>query len=173
VFTALAATAVFRTLRDMNPVLPDVLAVNLEGQHGTLIGSTIMSNLLSILGRFQLIAAALTLVCLALHFLLVDTSGNNLTAALVRIFLALAALGVLLFDRFRLFPRLARHRQTYIDHADEPDTANPAKDAFDKDQHLSLNLLLLSMCLLAGLVLFSASITPKPIYLPVAESSGR
>lgn len=171
VFTALAATAVFRTMRDMNPVLPQVLAVNLEGQHGVLLGSTVMSNLLANVGRFQLAAAILTLVCLGLHFLAIDITGDNLAAALIRIALALTALGVLLFDRSRLFPRLTRNRQTYIDHADEPDTANPARDAFEKDQQTLQNLLLLSTCLLAGLILFSASITPKPTYAPPSTAT--
>ena len=36
-FVAIAAPAVFRTVRENNPVLPHVLSVNLEGQHGTLL----------------------------------------------------------------------------------------------------------------------------------------
>ena len=36
----------FRTVRESNPLLPLVLSVNLDGQHGTLLAGSIVSNLL-------------------------------------------------------------------------------------------------------------------------------
>lgn len=160
VFSALAASSVFRVMREQQPVLPQVLAVNLEGQHGTLLGSTLMADLLRSLGRVFLACAAVVVVCLGLHFAVADIRGENLTAALVRIALATAAAGTLAYDRFSLLPSLAKHRQTYLDHADEPELANPAKDAFDREQQRSLTVLMITVSLLAGLVLFSAPITP-------------
>lgn len=167
VFVAVTASVVFRTLREQNPVLPQVLSVNLEGQHGTLLGSTIMSSVLASMGRVQLVCAAVTLMALGSHFAITDTTGQNLTAAVVRVVLAALAAGVFAYDRYVVFPRLSRNRQSYLDHADEPDAANPARDAFDKDQQLSLTLLMVLTCLLAGLIFFSAPITPAPTSVPL------
>lgn len=169
VFIALAAGVVFRTLREQKPVLPQVLAVNLEDQHATLLGSSVMSQLLRSIGRVQLLCAVVVVAGTGLHFAVADVNGNNQTAAILRLVLAVLAAGVICYDRFLVAPRLARHRQTYIDHADEPDLANPAKDAFDRDQQLALTLLLLTVALLAGLILFSAPITPAGTLRVIAE----
>jgi hypothetical protein len=51
-----------------------------------------------------------------------------------------------------------QHRQEYLDHADEPEIANPALDRFDRAQ--STNWLILQMTLgaLLAMILFSANI---------------
>src|SRR4051794_12991628 len=56
-FIALAAPIIFRTVRDNNPILPTVLSVNLEGQHGTLLAGSIVANLLAALQRIELACA--------------------------------------------------------------------------------------------------------------------
>ena len=66
------------------------------------------------------------------------------------------------FDRLVVWPRLLRHRQTYLDHADEPEVANPAKDRFDLEHRRSVTLLSVALFLLMGLILFSANISPRP-----------
>lgn len=170
VFVALAAGAVFRTLREENPVLPQVLAVNLDGQHGILLGSTIMKHLLTVVGRVQTACAAVVVLGTGLHFLVANTAGPNMTAAILRVVLALAAAGVLAYDRLIVAPRLSKDRQAYIDNADEPETANAAKDRFDRDQQLSLTLLMVTVCLLAGLVLFSAPMTPTTEFRSITGS---
>jgi hypothetical protein len=50
-FVALSAPVIFRTVREQNPLLPTVLSVNLEGQHGTLLAGSIVGNLLTMLLR--------------------------------------------------------------------------------------------------------------------------
>jgi len=160
VFVMLAAAVVFRTLREEKPVLPQVLAVNLEDQHATLLGSAVMLRLLLVVGKVQLVSALVVVMGAGMHFGVADVNGQNQTAAILRVVLAVVAAGVVAYERWVVAPRLARNRQSYIDHADDPDTANPAKDAFDRDQQLSLTLLLATVCLLVGLVLFSSAITP-------------
>lgn len=160
VFLAVAAGVIFRVVREQRPVLPQVLAVNLEDQHAMLLGSTLMAQLVKVIGRTQLVMAAATLLGTLLHFFVADTGGTNLTAAIFRAFLAVIATGVLAYDRLIVFPRLQAARQTYIDHADEPELANPARDTFHRDQQLSLTLLMVQVALLAGLILFSSAITP-------------
>ena len=44
-----AAQVIMRTMHENNPLLPHVLSVNLEGQHGTLLAGTIIGNLISTL----------------------------------------------------------------------------------------------------------------------------
>ena len=64
-----------------------------------------------------------------------------------------------------------RHRQEFIDHADEPEVANPAKDEFDRGQRRSVTLLMAVLFLLLGIILFSGNITPRtpaPLVRPQA-----
>lgn len=160
-FVAVAAPVVFRTIRDSNPVLPHVLSVNLEGQHGTLLAGEIIGNILSRLARLQLACAAAVLLAILAQFFLADLAGANRTAAIIRTALYLAAAGVALYDSFALWPQVWKHRREFIDHADEPEVANPAKDRFDAGQRRSLVLLMAVLFLLLGVILFSGNITPR------------
>jgi hypothetical protein len=45
-FIALAAPVIFRTVQENNPILTNVLSVNLDGQHSTLLAGTIVANLI-------------------------------------------------------------------------------------------------------------------------------
>jgi hypothetical protein len=160
-FVAVAAPVVFRTIRDSNPILPHVLSVNLEGQHGTLLAGEIIGNILARLARLQLACAAALLLALLAQFFLADLAGENRTAAIIRTALYLAAAGLALYDAFALWPQVWKHRREFIDHADEPDIANPAKDRFDAGQRRSLTLLMAVQFLLLGVILFSGNITPR------------
>ena len=160
-FVALAAPVVFRTVRESNPVLPHVLSVNLEGQHGTLLAGSIMGNLLARLARFQIACAGALLLAMVAHLFLANLDGANRTGAIIRLALLLAAGGVALYDGWAVWPSLWRHRQEFIDHADEPELANPAKDEFDRGQRRSVTLLMAVLFLLLGVILFSGNITPR------------
>jgi len=173
-FVALAAPVIFRTVGQSNPILSDVLSVNLEGQHATLLAGTIVGNLLQRLLNLELICGGALLITLAIQPFVIDMSagaGNGLAdnraAALVRSILFLAAAAVTGFDRLVVWPKLMRHRDTYIEHADEPEVANPAKDAFDREQRRSVTLLMTLAALLLGMILFSANITPPPVAVGV------
>lgn len=168
-FVAMAAPVVFRTVRDNNPVLPHVLSVNLEGQHGTLLAGSIVGNLLARLARVQLACAGALLLALVSHFFLADLTGPNQTAAIIRTALFFAAAGLALYDGWVLWPHVWRHRQEFIDHADEPEVANPARDEFDRAQRRSVALLMGVLFLLLGVILFSGNVAARKSAVPLPQ----
>jgi hypothetical protein len=162
-FIAIAAPIVFRTVKENNPILPTVLSVNLEGQHGSLLAGTIVANLISHLVQVELICAGGLLIGLVGQWFLSDTSGDNWLLPLLRSAMYLSAVGFVLFDWRVIWPKVTKYRDTYVENADDPDVANPANDEFNRYQRESEFLLRIRLALLLGLILFSASITPKRI----------
>ena len=81
----------------------------------------------------------------------------------VRTSLWVAALGLLVYDWRVAWPRMWRDRQEYIDHADEPDVANPALDRLNGGQSEAAMLLMFRVALLLGLILFSANVRPAMV----------
>ncbi len=158
-FIAVAAPIIFRTVRDSNPILPTVLSVNLEGQHGTLLAGSIVANLLWMLTRIELVCAAVLLVTIAAQWFIIDLS-RFLFPSILRTAMYLAAVGIVLYNWRVLWPRIDRYRQEYIEHADEPEVANAAKEQFDRYHQESVTLLSVVLFLLLGMVLFSAGLTP-------------
>jgi hypothetical protein len=170
-FVAIAAPVVFRTVRENNPVLPHVLSVNLEGQHGTLLAGSIVGSLIARLARLQLACGGVLVLALVAHLFVANVEGANGTAAIIRTALLLAAAAVALYDGWLVWPQLWRHRQEFIDHADEPELANPAKDGFDRGQRRSVTLLMAVLFLLLGVILFSGNITPRRTAVPLAPEA--
>jgi hypothetical protein len=165
-FVAIAAPVIFRTVRENNPVLTDVLSVNLEGQHSTLLAGSIVGNVLARLSQVQLVCAGVLALALVAQFFVADLGGSgvtrsNLVAALIRCLLCVAAGGVVAYDRFVVWPAISKHRATYIDHADEPDVANPAKDEFDREHRRSMTLLTITLGLLLLLIMYSSNISVR------------
>ncbi len=160
IFVIIAAPIVFRTVRESNPVLTNVLSVNLEGQHATLLAGSVVGNLLSRLGIIELGCAGVLLVCSVLHFFAADLRETNLYVAWFRLGLVIAAGLVVAFDRFVIWPRILKNRGEYIEHADEPEVANPAKDRFDANHRRSMTLLMITLGLLLLLIMYSANIQP-------------
>lgn len=167
-FVAMAAPVIFRTVREANPLLPTVLSVNMEGQHGTLLAGTLMMQLLNQLWRVMIVCGAVLAICLVVQFFTIDLQGSNYIAALLRCGLFLGAVGVMIYDRLVVWPAVEKQRQTYLDHADEPEVANPARDEFDRLQQVSVTMLMLLIGALLGLVLFSVSILPRAHVTPVS-----
>jgi hypothetical protein len=159
-FVAIAAPIIFRTVREGDPTLPTVLSVNLEGQHGTLLAGSIVANLLAALVRIELACAAAMGIAIVAQWFLVERGGAALVSAVLRTALYIAAVGIAVYDWRVLSPRIWRYRNEYIDNADNPDVANPAKEQFDRYHRESVTLLTVSLFLLLGIVLFSAGITP-------------
>ncbi len=159
-FIAIAAPVIFRVVREANPVLPSVLSVNLEGQHGTLLAGTIVSQLLGTLAWVELICGIGLTIAIIAQFFLIDLQGNNMVAMVIRLIMFVIAAGVVIYDRTMVWPRIQRFRQEYLDHADEPEIANPAKDQFDTEHRRSVTLLAIVLFLLLGMILFSANISP-------------
>ena len=80
----------------------------------------------------------------------------------------LAAVVLFVYDWRVVWPKTWHYRQEYIDHADEPDVANAAKDEFDRYHRESVTLLSVVLFLLLGMILFSANI--YKVYLPQGGS---
>jgi hypothetical protein len=160
-FLAIAAPVIFRTVRESHAVLPTVLSVNLENQHGTLLAGTIVGNLLAQLTRVQLFCAAILGLMMIAQVFIIDLSGSNGTAMIIRAALLFAAAALAGYDRYFIWPKIMRYRDEYVGNADDPEIANPAKEKFDAEHHLSVNLMMGILCLLAGLILFSAAIIPR------------
>jgi hypothetical protein len=159
-FVAMAAPIIFRVVREQKPLLPMVLSVNLENQHADLLAGMIVGNLLAILGRVELACAGGVLVGLLGQWVVSDHGGSAALAQIIlRTALFVAATALVVYDWRVVWPRINQYRQEYIDHADEPDVANPAKDQFDRYHRESVNVLTIVLLLLLGLVLFSGNIT--------------
>src|SRR5438128_371130 len=58
VFLLVAPPVILRAVRDADPLLPGVLSVNLDGQHGTLLAGSIVGKLISSTHRIQLACCA-------------------------------------------------------------------------------------------------------------------
>jgi hypothetical protein len=156
-FVTMAAPVIFRTVGESDPILPTVLSVNLEGQHGTLLAGSIVANLLAATLRIQLACAAVLGLCFIAHWKIFY--HLQLGLLVVRTVLFVMAVALLIYDWRVVSPRIFENRQKYIDNADEPEIANAAKEQFDRYHHESVNVLMLGLGALLGLVLFSAGIS--------------
>ena len=156
-FIMLAAPIILRTVRENNPILTHVLSVNLDGQHSTLLAGNIVSSLVQRLLNVQIVCAALLLIALILHPFVLHLNESNRMAAVARSALFIGAAAVMMFDWQVVWPKIRSNREQYIAHADEPEIANPALDRYDAEQRKSLTLVMISACLLGGMILFSSS----------------
>jgi len=168
---ALSAPVIFKTVEDAKPILSNVLSVNLDGQHSTLLAGSIVVNLVQKLHVLELICGSALLLMLIGQAIALNMTSTNLATIGVRGVLLAGAAGIMLFDWRAVWPRLEKNRSEYIDHADEPDVANPAKDRFDNDQRLTVNLLVLRLALLLGLILFSSNVGNGPTVLPASGNN--
>ncbi len=156
-FVAAASRVVFQTVREVDPILPTVLSVNLEGQHGTLLAGSIMANLLSMLRTVEFYCAGALLVAMIAQWFLLDPGRNWLIHA-VRSALYVGAVAIILYDWRVVSPQIRKNREDYIENADNPDLANPAKERFDHYHKESITLLTIQVALLLGIVFFSAGL---------------
>jgi hypothetical protein len=168
-FVLISAPVVLRTVRENNPILSDVLSVNLDGQHGTLLAGSIITNLIGRLARVELACGLGLLVALVVQPFVIDLSHDNVGVAAVRGVLYLGAVAVSFYDWQHIWPRVKASRAEYVEHADEPDVANPALDRFDAAQRLNLQLMYAVGVLLLGMVLFSVSIGPRAVYVQASS----
>jgi len=160
-FIGLAVQKIHRTVRENNPILPQVLSVNLEGQHSMLLAGSIIGELISSLARIEIICAAIVLVMMGSQWFLIDLADPwTKSSEFVRCALGLAATGVVIYDGWFLWPRIIKARQTFIDNADDPDKANPVSEQLDRLQRDSEMLLMVQVFLLLGIILFSGNIHP-------------
>src|SRR5262249_26236408 len=127
-FVAIAAPVIMQVTRDAEPLLPKVLSVNLENQHGSLLAGEIVGSILRKMASIQIGCAAILLITLILQWFVMDISTTNKFHGVLRICFFVGAVAVHFYDRFVIWPKVWRHRQEYLDHADEPEVANPARE---------------------------------------------
>jgi len=162
-FISIIWPVIYRTISDADPTLPMVLSVNLEKSHGSLLSGNIVANVLRLFSTIQLGCAGVLLLMLLAQWGVMDLLPRNKLHAIIRSVLFLLACVIVIYDRYVVWPKLMQHRQTYIDHADEPDIANPAKDQFDRYQNEEMRLLFFQIILLSLVMIFSAVVTPRSI----------
>jgi hypothetical protein len=162
-FISIIWPIIYRTIGEADPTLPTVLSVNLEKSHGSLLAGNVVANILRLFSTIQLGCAGAMLLMLLAQWGVMDLSPRNKLHAIIRTVLFVLAAAIVIYDRYVVWPKLMQHRQTYIDHADEPDIANPAKDQFDKYQNEAMRLLFFQIILLSLLMIFSAVVTPRLI----------
>lgn len=158
-FAAMASPTIFRTVEEADPTLPTVLSVNLDGQHGTLLAMTINAQILSRLLWLQLICAGGLLLSIVLHWVMHGRTQEAIVMNALRSALFLAAVGLLVYGWRSLWPRMAAQRQTYIDNADDPEVALPARDQLMRLYRESEVVQLALATILSALILFSTSIS--------------
>jgi hypothetical protein len=158
-FVVLAPPIILRTVRESNPLLPTVLSVNLEGQHGTLLAGSIIGELMQPLIRLELGCSAVLFLALIGQWVLIQPHGPELTLPILRIVLYIIATIFLIYDWRVVWPRMWKYRQEYLDHADEPEIANAALDDLNRYQAESATILRNILFVLIGIILFSAFIS--------------
>jgi hypothetical protein len=158
-FVAVAPRIIQKTVRESNPILPTVLSVNLEGQHGTLLAGTIVAALMLPLQKLELICSGLLLLAIIGQWVVLAPTGSSSVLPIMRTAMYFAATVLLIYDWRVVWPRILSFRQQYLDHVDEPEIANPTLDQYEKYQRESEMILQFIMGLLIGLILFSASMT--------------
>jgi hypothetical protein len=155
-FVAIAAPIIFKTVTDADPILPKVLSVNLEGQHSTLLAGSIVANLLTALTRLELTCSGVLAITIAVQL---ARGWQPWTFGILRAALFIAAVVLTLYNWRFVWPQIEKHRQAYIDNADNPDVANPARDQFDRYHNEAVMILKIVLGLLLGIIVLSASIS--------------
>jgi hypothetical protein len=164
-FIAIAAPIIYQTVQKNNPILPHVLSVNLDGEHGHLLSDTIVANMISALSNVELICAGGLALALGGQWVTLDIHDPaNLASLIIRTALLLGGAGAVAYDRWILRPKISKFRQEFTENADDPEKANPARDQFNHFHQSSLLLLQIMVVMLLGLVLLSAAVH-QPAYI--------
>jgi hypothetical protein len=160
-FVALAAPIIMRVTRESDLILPKVLSVNLENQHASLLAGEIVGGILKKLAGIQMGCAVVLFLTLLLQWFVMDRRMENKLHAIIRACLFVGAVAILVYDRRAIWPRVWKYRQEYLDHADEPELANPAKEQFDRYHAESMWMVFIVLVLLSLMIVFSITITPR------------
>jgi len=155
-FVAIAAPIIFKTVEDADPILPKVLSVNLEGQHSTMLAGSIVANLLTALTRLELACGGVLLVTMAVQL---ARQWQPWSMGISRATLFLAAVILTIYNWRFVWPRIEKHRQGYIDNADDPEVAQPALEQFDRYHNESVTIVKIMIGLLLGIIVLSYNIS--------------
>ncbi|MDB5294231.1 MAG: hypothetical protein JWO31_214, partial [Phycisphaerales bacterium] len=155
-FGAMAAPVVFRSLEEADPTLPTVLSVNLDRQHAALLAMTVNTQLWARLAWVQLVCAGGLLVAIVVQWALLGGGDKAVTVGLIRSVLYVAAVGLLVYGWRVVWPRTAGHRRAYVENADDPEVALPARDQLMRSYREGEVVQLVLATVLSALILFSA-----------------
>lgn len=161
-FLALAAPIVFRTVRKLEVRSGLYTDPSLQDDQTSIVAGDIVGSILARLAQLQMMCAVALLPLMILQLLLINLAGPNLIAALLRAVLWLILVVLLQYEWRSHYPRTWKLRQEFLNNADDPDVANPAREAFEREHRRSEQLFLVTICLLIGMVMLSANITPRP-----------
>src|SRR6266480_904623 len=96
-FVMFAPMIILRTVREHNPLLPNVLSVNLEGQHGTLLAGSIIGQLVQPLLIIELFCDGALLITIILQWIILRPTGMLIIELALRSALYVAATSLLIY----------------------------------------------------------------------------
>jgi len=162
VFLGIAAPAIFKsiaTLRVRSGLHADP---SLDEQQTAIVAGGVMSSLLTRQGRLQLLCAALLMPLMVAQWFVIDLSGNHFIAAAIRFAIWAVLSLLLLYQWLSHYPRTLRHREEFLAAGpDNPEKADAARDAFEREHRRSEQLFMLGVFLLIGLLMLSVNIMPS------------
>jgi hypothetical protein len=159
-FSVVAPPIILRVIRAADPTLPRILSVNLDRQHSTLLASQVAGEVLLTLFRIQAACAVVFAPALLGQWQVVNRGGAGVLLPLIVTALYVVAGAFVVYGWRAVWPKVVLHRAAYVEHADDPDKANPELDQFDRYSHELLAVVRNLVFALLGIVLFSASFVP-------------
>ncbi len=161
--SAIVPPIIMRVILHADPTLPRVLSVNLDKQHSTLLAGDVIGAILATLFRLEAFCALALVLPLVGKWFTIHRTGVNLLVPILVTALYLLALAFLLYGWRIVWPKVLKHRQTYLDNADDPDIANVELDAFDRYSTELFSVVRNMLFALLGAILFSAAMQPTAI----------
>ena len=159
--SAIAPHIIVRSIREADPTLPLVLSVNLDRQHSVLLAGSVVSDLMATLFRIQGLCAAAFLPALVGKWFFVQLSGGRFMLPMLVSALYIGGVTFLGYGWRIVWPKVIRHRNAYIENADDPDVANAELDLFDRYQGELFAVVRNLLFTLLGMLLFAAALQPK------------
>lgn len=162
IFLAAGAPVIFRAVQRLDGRSGKYADPALDEEQTTIVAGGVVGSLMDRLMQIQLICAGAMLPLLIGQLLLIDLTATNRLVAAVRVALWLVAAAVAVYEWKFHYPQTWAYRQKYLEHADDPETSNTAREQFHREQHFSEILFQVTVFLLIGLVVLSANIQPRP-----------
>lgn len=166
---AIVPPIVMRVIRHADPTLPRVLSVNLDKQHSVLLAGEVISAIVATFFRLQLLCAGVYLIPLVAKWFSVDRSGVNVIVPILISALYVLSVSFLIYGNWVVLPKVMRHRQTYLDNADNPDIANPELDLFDRYSHELFTIIRNMLFAVSGMIVLSTAL--RPIVLTLSSTN--
>jgi len=160
-FKCIAPPVIFKSILQADPTLPRVLSVNLDRQHSTLLAGQVVSDLVQMLFRIEVVCMIAFGPALAAKWFITELSDGRIILPALVTTLYMLAVAFELYAWRVVWPKVMAHRAKYIEFADEPDVANPELDLFDRYSIEASSVTRNMLFVLMGMVLFSAALVPR------------